>query len=98
MSSLQVFISWSGEPSRAMARCLLKWLPTIVPGVQPFFSEEIPGGAVWGRSVLENLSTAQYGLLCVTRENRHSAWLNFEAGSLWKRFVDGLPVCPLLLD
>lgn len=81
-----------------MARCLLKWLPTIVPGVQPFSSDEIPGGAVWARSLLENLSTAQYGLLCITRENRQSAWLSFEAGSLWKRFADGLPICPLLLD
>jgi len=98
MSRLQVFISWSGEPSRAMARCLLKWLPTIVPGVELFSSDEIPGGAIWARSLLEHLVTSHYGLLCVTRENRHSVWLNFEAGSLWKRFLDGLPVCPLLLD
>ena len=87
-----------------MAQCLVHWLPTIVPGTQPFSSDEIQGGDVWVRSLLDNLATAQYGILCVTSENRHAPWLSFEAGSLWKHLVDGkqltagVPVCPLLLD
>jgi hypothetical protein len=69
----------------------------MVPSVRPFFSEEIAGGLLWSQALLGNLERARFGIICVTRENLHSAWLNFEAGSLWKRFSDGLPVCPLLL-
>ncbi|HEX6901873.1 MAG TPA: hypothetical protein VF789_19285 [Thermoanaerobaculia bacterium] len=64
--------------------------------MKPFFSEQIAGGLLWSRALLDSLENARFGIICVTRENLHSAWLNFEAGSLWKRFNDGLPVCPLL--
>jgi hypothetical protein len=94
---LELFISWSGNRSKALARRLTEWLPSIIPSVRPFFSEEIAGGTLWSKALLANLESAQFGIICVTTENLHSSWLNFEAGSLWKRFSDGLPVCPLLL-
>ncbi len=94
---MELFISWSGKRSRALARRLTEWLPSIVPSVKPFFSEEIAGGLLWSQALLDNLEKAKFGIICVTRENLHSTWLSFEAGSLWKRFSDGLPVCPLLL-
>lgn len=97
-TDLELFISWSGNRSRALARRLAEWLPSIVPSVRPFFSEEIAGGLLWSQALLGNLESARFGIICVTRENLHSAWLNFEAGSLLKRFSDGVPVCPLLLE
>ena len=103
---LELFISWSGNRSKALARRLTEWLPSIVPSVKPFFSNEIPGGLPWSQALFARIESAKFGIVCVTSDNLHSSWLNFEAGSLWKNFEvaplgkragDGIPVCPLLL-
>jgi hypothetical protein len=94
---MELFISWSGHRSGVLARRLAEWVPSIVPSVNPFFSADIPGGLQWLDVILAKLERANYGILCVTRENFRSPWMNFEAGSLVRRYKGGLPVCPLLL-
>jgi hypothetical protein len=44
------------------------------------------------------LKSADYGIVCVSRENQYSQWLHFEVGALWQRAGRDIPVCPLLLD
>jgi hypothetical protein len=98
MSSFKIFISWSGQRSWHVAHRISEWLPSIVPQVDPFLSSDIPAGAMWLRDIADHLASAEMGLICVTRDNINSQWLNFEAGALWNRFAAGIPICPVLLD
>lgn len=44
---MKVFISWSGDRSRAIAEELRYWLPTIVQSLEPFIStQDVPVGDV----------------------------------------------------
>ena len=43
------------------------------------------------------MQDASFGILCVTKDNLSSSWLNFEAGALSKS-LDQSKVCPFLVD
>lgn len=47
--------------------------------------------------IAKELQDASFGILCVTKENLSSSWLNFEAGALSKS-IDQSKVCPFLVD
>ncbi len=94
---MKVFISWSGERSRAMARALREWLPLVLP-VTPWTSDaDIAAGDRWRRRVDEELNDVNVGIACVTPENQHAPWLLFEAGALSKAVRDGAALCALLV-
>lgn len=93
---MKVFISWSGEVSFKVAKVLKEWIPCVIQDVQPYFSsEDIDKGARWSTDIAKELESASFGILCVTKENMDSKWLNFEAGALSKA-IDKSKVCPLL--
>jgi hypothetical protein len=95
---MRVFISWSGEPSRCVARALREWLPMVVQHVEPWMSDEdIESGGRWNDQIAVQLERADYGLICLTASNIGRPWLLFEAGALAKRF-DVSRVVPLLID
>ena len=95
---MKVFISWSGERSRAVAEALRTWLPRVIQSVRPWMSQEdISAGSRWLSEVSTVLDSSQIGILCVTPENQHNPWLLFEAGALSKS-IDHSRVCPLLFD
>jgi TIR domain len=82
---MKVFISWSGGVSHRVAVALRDWLPYVLQSVDPYVSsEDIEKGARWSNEVGRELESTSYGILCVTRENLDSRWLNFEAGALSK--------------
>jgi hypothetical protein len=93
---LRVFLSWSGERSKALAVALADWLPRVLPGSKPWISTTIPKGARWSDHVGEHLARDHVGIICVTPENTQSAWLMFEAGALSKS-LEAARVCPVLL-
>lgn len=94
---MKVFISWSGPRSRALATALRRWLPDVIQNVRPWMSEtDISAGARWGREIEKELEDTKFGILCLTRENVLSPWINFEAGALAKTVADS-HVCPYLL-
>jgi hypothetical protein len=95
---VKVFISWSGDRSKALAETLRDWLPTVVQSLQPFMSAlDIPSGGR-GLSVLgSELGETSVGILCLTHENKDVPWINFEAGALAKAMDTGR-VIPFLLD
>ncbi len=95
---VKVFVSWSGDKSFSLAERLVEWLPTIVPGVRVFYSSDIGGGYLWLNKLLQELTSAKFGIVCVSKENQRSQWLHFEVGALWQRAGKDIPVCPLLLD
>ena len=95
---LKVFISWSGERSRALAQAIHQWLPLVLHYVEPWLSQsDIGAGDRWGIEVAKELSACSFGITCVTRENINSPWILFEAGALAKSMEEGR-VVPLLLD
>jgi TIR domain len=93
---MKIFISWAGPQSRNIADQLHKWLPYVIQFAKPFISSgDIPRGARWGNMLAEELKATEYGIICITRHNITSPWLNFEAGALSK-MVGQAYVSPLL--
>ncbi len=80
----KVFISWSGKSTDSfrVAKKLYDWLPMILQATEPFMSDNIAAGTGFLNQIMDSLSTAKVGIICVTKENAASPWLNFEAGAL----------------
>ena len=95
---MKLFISWSGERSKAFALALRDWLPLVLHYAEPWLSEaDIEAGQRWADAVAKELSACNFGIICITRENLTSPWILFESGALAKS-LDGSRVIPLLLD
>jgi hypothetical protein len=95
---MKIFISWSGNASRAVAVALRQWLPSVLQTVQPYVSsEDIEKGARWSSEIAQQLNDTSFGIICVTKDNVGSPWINFEAGALSKS-IDTSRVSPFLLD
>jgi uncharacterized repeat protein (TIGR01451 family) len=92
-----VFVSWSGPPSRRAAEALREYLPYVVrDAVIWISSEDIAKGAVWGDEISTRLADCRIGIIVLTPANQAAPWVLFEAGALYK----GLPdrrVCTLLV-
>jgi hypothetical protein len=94
---MDVFISWSGERSRAAAEALRDWLPKIINALKPWLSvADIDKGARWGTEIATKLKDSKAGIICLTPNNLHSDWLLFEAGALSKT-IENTYVCPFLI-
>ena len=95
---MKVFISWSGNRSKIVARTLKVWLGDIFHDVEVWMSaHDINAGARWGSELSAVLEASSFGILCLTPENLDSPWIIFEAGSLAKT-VDTARVVPYLLE
>jgi hypothetical protein len=92
-----VFISWSGPQSKHIAKALKEGLSYIFrPAyLQIWLSTEIVPGARWSDAISKKLEEANYGILCLTRENLNRPWIFFEAGAISK-VVGEAHVCPYL--
>ena len=81
-----------------VAEALRTWLEDVIQVIKPWMSsEDIHGGSRWSTEVASRLEKAQYGIICMTRENVMAPWLHFEAGALAKSLSTGF-VCPYLFD
>jgi hypothetical protein len=81
-----------------VALALRDWLPNVLQSIDPYVStEDVEKGARWNAEVGRALDEISYGVLCVTRQNLDSRWLNFEAGALSKS-IDSSRVSPFLID
>jgi TIR domain len=98
MDSHQVFISWSGPRSHAMAQALHEWLPEVIQTVRTWLSSaDIEKGTRWAAELATQLQDTKIGIICLTRDNLSAPWLLFEAGALSKT-VTQAHVCPFVLD
>jgi hypothetical protein len=78
-----VFLTWSGDRSKAVAGALRDCLKPICNAFQPWMSErDIALGAPWFPEILTQLRNAGAGVVCITPENQNERWLLFEAGAL----------------
>jgi TIR domain len=80
----EVFLSWQGNHSKAVATALHAWLPLMIHGVEPWMSTHIPAGDVWTKELSGALSAAKCGVICVTHTNKDKPWLQFESGAISK--------------
>lgn len=82
---IRVFISWSGPWAKEVARALHSGINETFDAVTPFMSDSDIGAGQRGLAVIEKeLQSSSFGIIVVTPENMHEAWLNFEAGALSK--------------
>lgn len=82
---MKVFISWSKERSLKVANALFDWLPQVINQVEPWMSaSSLEAGKPSIAQISDALETTNFGIICVTPENQHETWLNFEAGALAK--------------
>lgn len=82
---MNLFISWSEERSEAVAKALHPWIKCILQNIDPFFSpNDIAGGSIWLSKLTKQLSSSNAGIICLTPENQHNPWIQFEAGALAK--------------
>ncbi len=95
---MDIFISWSGPRSGAVANALKGWLPKIVNAFKPWLSSaDIDKGARWSTDIAVRLQAARAGIICLTPSNLSAPWILFEAGALSKT-LENTFVCPLLVD
>ena len=95
---MNVFLSWSGDRSKAVAESLHKLLPMFIHAAKPWFSsEDIGKGSPWLLQLTSELATHSVAIVCLTPENLSAPWLLFEAGALSKA-LPSTAVCPLLVD
>lgn len=95
---MNVFISWSGDKSKAAANALRDWISDVFQTVNPWMSEvDIDAGSRWSDKISGALQDTNIGIICVTKQNLTSPWLLFEAGALAKS-VNESYVIPYLLD
>ncbi len=94
---MEVFISWSGDRSKAVAKLLKEWLGDVIQYVDPWISTEMDRGSAWFEQILNQLGKTSFGIVCLTAENQHEPWIQFESGAIAKR-LDKSWVCTLLVD
>jgi hypothetical protein len=95
---MNILISWSGEKSKAVATLLRDWLPSIVQMAKPWMSAaDIRPGHQWSTELFNRLKNTNFGILCLTEQNLHAPWIQFEAGALSKS-VGESKVIPYLID
>lgn len=95
---MEIFISWHGKRSHAVAVALRSWLPQIVNAFKPWLSSaSIDKGARWSPEIATKLAAAKAGIFCLTPSNLAAPWILFEAGAISKT-AENTHVCTLLVD
>jgi hypothetical protein len=93
----KVFLTWSGERSKAVAKALKEWLPNVIQVLEPWMSEDgIDKGVKWASELGVQLAQTKIGIVCLTPDNLDEPWINFEAGALSK--LPDSHVCVFLFD
>ncbi len=95
---MKVFISWSGDRSRAVAELLDSWLRCVIQALRPWIStRDIDRGALWLGEINDHLKDTTTGIVCLTQENKNRPWILFETGAL-ARGLSSNRVCTFLID
>lgn len=92
---MRVFLSWSGDRSKAVAEGLRDWLKMLIQASEPWISLDIEKGDRWSRELSDQLEASRVGVICLTPENLGAPWILFEAGALAK--TKGSYACTLLI-
>lgn len=97
-AKVEIFISWSGQRSRAVAELLKNWIKMVVQGTDPWIStQDLESGSLWLSEINQQLGASATGIVCITQENKTAPWIHFEAGALAKGLTKAR-VCTFLID
>jgi len=104
-TNLNVFISWSGTPSREIAHFTKTLLEKVFAlnskDIKFFLSSSEDGGIDKGErfqnKLDQGLFSSNFGILILTKNNIERPWIMFEAGSLAKN-ASVAKVSPVLFD
>lgn len=92
----KVFISWSGENSKAIALKLKEALENQFfkgSGLQCFVSDAaIKAGEEWYARIKKELNACKIGIAVITKENIGAPWLFFEAGAIVAKEKNLIPL------
>lgn len=95
---MSVFISWSGERSKAIAELLDEWLQCVLQTIDPWIStQDINKGTLWNNEINNQLKGINTGIICLTMGNKNAPWILFETGALAKG-ISSNRVCTFLID
>ncbi len=95
---MNIFLSWSGERSRAVSDLLDEWLQCVIQAVDPWMSsKDIDRGTLWFSEISDQLQSTSLGIICLTKDNLEKPWILFEAGALAKG-LKNTRVCTFLID
>ncbi|MCG9900873.1 MAG: hypothetical protein MH132_12785 [Hydrotalea sp.] len=90
-----IFLSWSGKLSNAIAYAFHQYLPIILQNSSSFFSpESIEKDADWFNKIKAELINVKTGIIFLTKENIKSEWIILEAGGILSKGS----ICVLLCD
>jgi len=93
--STAIFITWSGERSRYVAKALRSWLKSVIQTCDPWMSDDdIAVGTRWNDEIRHQLEISRVGIVCVTPENQGERWVQFEAGAISTFVGANSYVCP----
>jgi hypothetical protein len=93
-----IFISWSGLPSKHVASALRTWLSDVIQSAQPWMSDsDIDKGSRGTEEISKALDTIEVGISCLTFENMTAPWILYEAGAMSKRIGTKSRLCTYLL-
>lgn len=94
---MQVFISWSGPLSKAIAGTFASWLPTLIQATRTYYTpNDTEKGSRWFEEIAQQLEASSFGIVVLTRNNLEKPWIHFEAGALISRLER--KVSPLLIQ
>jgi hypothetical protein len=94
---MNLVISWSKAQSKTVALALHGWLPSVLPGIDPWMSiKDIDKGLEWFPELQRVLSNSRLCLICVTPDNVRSPWIYYEAGNIAAKDPNAM-ICPYLV-
>lgn len=98
MEAGRIFLSWSGQRSKAVAVELRSLIVDLCPEARPWMSEQdLASGRKWDTEIESVLRESSSGVICVTRDNLQSPWLYFELGMLRAKLGPDASLCPYLI-
>lgn len=85
---MKIFICWSGELSKLVARAVQWLIPAVFKNeLTVNFSPEIKKGAFWSEELGKMLEESAAGIVCFTPENLQNPWIHYEAGLIASRIA-----------
>jgi hypothetical protein len=92
---MTIFISWSGERSKAVAIGLRSFLLAVNAQWKPWTSQtDITAGKRWRDELADSIDSATSAVVCISAATLGSAWVQFETGAL---SIACSRVCPYLI-
>ena len=95
---MKVFISWSGEASKAAGLAIAQSVADVFTGVETWISAvNIQAGQQWFAELMKALEDSKFAIACITKRSLAAPWIMFESGALSAKF-ESPKLVPLMLD